>query len=410
MCIIFILNILLSACMPKPTPEQVKPILSIIETFQTNGDGVVTFEKDGQTTTFHFVNEVEPSQTLEGINVSISYQENLTSVYIDDPTGKYFPKFVPPSASIFDSEQRYISLSPVNEEGYMISSPFQIEIDLKETDLIIVVPMSDLFAYLQDNSDDGMTVVLLSNDPASLSENADVYLYSSQYQDVIYARMESTSTSSFLDWTASPAYAEPITIGAVLVFLGKAAIHLIEAALIIDHMTKPVGVPEDYYFDEENLSSEDAEQAVVETEEVKKPEDDQQVDEEPAEMVTEDPNGCDNPELTSEERANCGEHTYHRYSELTKDEGYYCPLRENGSRETFTEMVITFDHLNLEWEWEGEYENMRLEPNVHEISYNSGGLEVRNLYTFRTDGFTLLHTRKDEWSACEIYSEFFFDD
>lgn len=241
------------------TPNEFPDV--IIEKYVSDEDGSVTITKGADSVIFSIFDIFDPVKKLSGINLSILYDDYHTLVHFEDPTEKYLPKFISPP-TIFGVEQRDISLVPANDEGYIFSKPVEVEIELEETDFIKQLPLNELMIFIQENYNDENVIMFLIDDPESLNEDVIVNLYSSPIDKVLYAHILPEQRSSIMDWTATPAYAEPITIGVVLTFLGKAILHLIHVALIIDHMTVPVGGPEDSYFENEIVTYPEGEEPI----------------------------------------------------------------------------------------------------------------------------------------------------
>jgi hypothetical protein len=218
---------------------------TVSKTSNSGADGSVTFSISGNKTNFTIVDRSNPTESISNVDVSISSEDGETSLYIEDPSGNYFPKFIPPSSVDFTDTQKNIALEPINSQGYIIKSePVNFDISLPRNNYTETIKLRDINDYINRSSFEQMTFVIINNTSSPVSDDSDIELYSSPFDKVIYAKVVSHSSSMAIK-LASPVRIVPVV--AVIIGVVKVVGVAIHVVLIIEHLSgELVGAPEVY--------------------------------------------------------------------------------------------------------------------------------------------------------------------
>ncbi len=116
-----------------------------------------------------------------------------------------------------------LQMQPVPDEGYHISEPYLLELDLDALVPVDTMPLDELTGYLQRSAVLPITIIFLSEDPANVPQDPMVELVASPHENVIYAHLMSESQVSLFDSITPPAHAVVVTlfVGATLYVAAK---------------------------------------------------------------------------------------------------------------------------------------------------------------------------------------------
>ncbi|MBL7208576.1 MAG: hypothetical protein ISS52_00615 [Dehalococcoidia bacterium] len=159
-------------------------------TASTDSNGVANLEMDGRPIAVVAVDETFPAQALPNIKVSVAEQQGVGLVYAVDEEGKFCPQLTFLNSSLSQTEEITVPLSPVGDEGLIMSEPIEIDINPDSLPKVASCHYSGLGSFLMDNYPEVRGIVFLFSGEVSDIEQSTVFIYATPFPEVIYAHLQ----------------------------------------------------------------------------------------------------------------------------------------------------------------------------------------------------------------------------